>query len=102
MDKPKIRMSEGLEMQTVYEMSIHSIEGEPLDLPLGLVNHKVDESKNGQAAYFDVDQETAREFSLQPRMLMSVEEAEAANLDEDIYCFTASGKVIIDPIYLSQ
>ena len=89
-------------MQRVYEMPIPSTEGKSLDLSPDLINHKVDENKDGKVGYFDVDQETARELSLQPRMLMTVEEAQAANLDKDIYCFTASGMVIIDPIYLSQ
>ena len=89
-------------MQRVYEIPLPGSAGEPLELHPDLVNHKVDESKNGQVGYFALDEEAARELSLKPRMLMSVEEAQAAGLDEGAYSITAGGYALVDPVYLSQ
>ena len=89
-------------MQRVYETPLLSSEGEPLDLPPDLVSHQVDESKSGHVGYFALDEDTARGLSLKPSMLMSVEEAQAASLDEGAYSITAGGNALVDPVYLSQ
>jgi len=67
-------------MQVVYESPIMNREGERMDVHPALADRRVDESRDGETGYFAVDEDTARELELVPRVLMTAEEAEASHL----------------------